>query len=171
MEKVVGSRRADALWEAKKVVFEVQISPISYEEAFNRSRDYAEAGYQIVWLLHETHFNHTKASLAERFLRKTYPTYYTNGAFVYDQFEVWDGKIRSFKGEPLPIDLTSPIKPFLPIPHRTWPLHFIGDLHTWCAQYGVKTLEKLHRKHAPLHTLAYWLKFLEYRLLELIRNS
>ena len=168
LEKTVGNRRADALWERKKIVFEIQVSPISYEQALLRSKDYASYGYQIVWILHDKEFNRSKASRAERFLRNSYTTYYTTGALFYDQIDIFDGKIRQYKSSPLSVQLYSPFIPFLKIPHRNWPLHFIGDLHTRCAVDGIYFLNQIYRKHAPLRGLRYWMHFLGYRLLELV---
>jgi hypothetical protein len=171
LEKTVGRRRADALWEAKKIVFEIQTSPITHEQALLRSQDYVSYGYQIVWILHEKEFNHRKSSLAERFLRHSYPTYYTTGAIFYDQIECFDGKTRRYKGDPLPVQLNAPSPPFLKIPHRSWPLQFIGDLHTWCALHGTGELNKIHYKHAPSQGLKYWAEFLGYRLLEFVSSG
>jgi len=168
LEKTINCRRTDALWEAKKIVFEIQISPITYNEAVLRSQDYTTSGYHIVWLLHDQEFNQSKASLAERFLRNSYPTYYTNGALFYDQIDVFDGKVRRYKSDPLPIQLQSPFAPFLKIPYRTWPLHFVGDLHTWCAIHSTKPLTQIHRTHSPPQGIRYWLHFLGHRLLEFI---
>lgn len=171
LEKTVGNRRADALWEAKKIVFEIQFSSISREQALLRSQDYTALGYHVVWILHDQQFNQKRASLAERFLRQSYPTYYTNGGIFYDQIEIFDGKMRRYQSDPLPIQLNSPSAPFLKIPHRNWPLQFIGDLHTWCARHGTKSLDQLYRAHAPPQGIRYWLQFAGFRLLEFVSKN
>lgn len=91
-------RIADLVWEAQKIVFEVQCSGISKEEVENRSRDYRKLGYEIVWILHQKTFNRFRLSAAEEFLQDQ-PHYYTNlDAFgrgsIYDQIRT---KVRPFR--------------------------------------------------------------------------
>jgi hypothetical protein len=168
LEKIVNNRRADACWEEKKIVFEIQLSPLSYDEAIKRSEDYARHGYHIVWILHENVFNRQEISPAEFFLRSSYPTYFTNGALVYDQIEVIKGDTRLYRGDPLPIQLSSPCIPFLKIAGRTWKLHFAGDLHTWCAVHGTKTIDKMHR---PARGVRLWLQWMGFRILEFVSRN
>ncbi len=100
-------RIADVAWTSKKLVFEIQCSPISLEEAQGRVRDYTSMGYDIVWILHEKQFNQKNLSAAENYLREV-PCYFTNinkigEGIVYDQFEVILEHQRRFKGPPLVI--------------------------------------------------------------------
>jgi competence protein CoiA len=70
-------RIADVAWASKKIVFEVQCSPISLEEVRGRIADYQRQGYSVIWILHDKQFNKPSLSAAEHHLRKT-PCYYTN---------------------------------------------------------------------------------------------
>lgn len=135
-------RIADAAWISKKIIFEVQCSPISAEEVRGRLSDYASVGYQVVWILHDKLYNHYRLSAAELTLR-TSPYYFTNmngegRGSIYDQFDVWARGVRRRKLAPLPIDITHPqVIPAIDskdVPvmwverAQSWPLHFAGDL-------------------------------------------
>jgi competence protein CoiA len=100
-------RIADALWENRKTIFEVQYSPISLEEVMRRNADYGKMGYTVVWLLHDSRFNRKQLTPAELYLRQG-PSYFVNGTKIYDQVEVIRDGRRVFKGPPIPIDLTLP---------------------------------------------------------------
>jgi competence CoiA-like predicted nuclease len=50
LEVKLGQRRADCLDEQRKLVIEVQCSPLSVEEFNARNRDYARLGYKVVWV-------------------------------------------------------------------------------------------------------------------------
>jgi competence protein CoiA len=136
------NRIADVVWESKKLIFEIQCSPITADEVQNRNRDYLSQGYQVVWILHEKTFNRTLYSAAEKYLRQ-HPHFYTNikedgEGNIYDQFDVFESGRRRFKSPPIPFDLFSPKKlcktPPLSLPAflsnrlKNWPLHFTGDL-------------------------------------------
>ena len=163
LEKSLGSRRGDAVWEERKIVFEIQLSPIALAEALSRNRDYALLGYQVVWILHEGVFNGRKVYSAEKTLRASHPTYYSNGAAIYDQIEVISGRRRIYRSEPLPIDITAPCLPFIKIPDRAWPLHFVGDIHTFCATQGAEEVQKILQKNRQG-----WLQFMGLRILEVV---
>lgn len=167
LEKKIGKRRADAAWEDQKIVFELQLSSISEEEVVTRGRDYASYGYQVVWLLHDGEFNTRQVSPAERLMRASFPTYFTNGHSFYDQMEVIEGGSRRYQGSPLPVDLSCLSKTFLKLPDRAWPLHSKGDLHTWCETFGVKQLHRLLRSHRFPQGIRWWLHFIGFRLMEL----
>lgn len=102
-------RIADAVWEDKKIVFEVQSSPISIQEAHQRTADYTKAGYTVIWFLHDRKFNGWRAGPAELFFRKGL-SFYINGKFIYDQKEVFRGPFRIFKGPPVLIDPRQPLQ-------------------------------------------------------------
>src|SRR5262249_33589089 len=70
-------RIADVAWHPKKIVFEVQCSPITPHEVEARNRDYASIGYQVIWILHDVRYKQRWESAAEVFLRD-HPHYYTN---------------------------------------------------------------------------------------------
>lgn len=166
LEKKVKNRIADTLWEEKKIVFEIQCSPLSLQEAQKRCQDYLSYGYTPVWILHDREFNKKHASPAERYLRAHTTTYFTNGSFIYDQFDIFTSLKRAYKGPPLPINPTLPQKG-PPFPDRSWPLSFQGDLLHWAQTHDTSPLRKMIARHRrrrfPLIVIY---KFLLYRLLE-----
>lgn len=138
-----GIRRiADVYWKNKKIIFEVQCSPISSEEVLNRNRDYASLGFHVVWILHDKRYNQRFLSSAERSLQE-HPHYYTNidatgEGIIYDQYARILESRRLRKLPPLAISVDSPLLAF-PQPNSlqlvkeracTWPLCFEGDLAT-----------------------------------------
>ena len=136
-------RIADVAWPAQKVVYEVQCSPISLDEARQRTSDYRSLGYEVVWILHDKQFNQKKLSAAEKFLRET-TCYFTNidkfgRGIVYDQFDHVLSYRRQFKGEKLVVSPTRlfpipPSDPAAPLPKTasgrlaTWKYFAQGDL-------------------------------------------
>lgn len=135
-------RIADVVWERGKIVFEVQYSAITLQEARSRCHDYLSAGFTPIWILHEKQFNKRKLSASEELLRKT-GAYYTNidekgHGEIYDQFDICLRGRKLFSGPLLKIDLK---KPYLAAPrgksektlpqailNRQGPLYFAGDL-------------------------------------------
>lgn len=103
-------RIADVAWEERKIIFEVQYSPISLEEVQKRNADYGQCGYFVVWLLHDKQFNQRRLSPAEAYLRQG-PCYFVNGYKVYDQFEVVRNSKRIYRGPSFPVDITLPWAP------------------------------------------------------------
>lgn len=132
-------RIADVVWFSKKIIFEVQCSPISPQEVQERIEDYASAGYQVVWILHDQRFNQWKVTAAENFLRR-FPHYYTQinaegDGFIYDQEDLQERGIRRKRSLPARINpsqphFTNPYPHFSILKDRTsyWPLYFEGDL-------------------------------------------
>jgi|JI9StandDraft_1071089.scaffolds.fasta_scaffold10773_5 hypothetical protein len=123
LEKPIGAHRADVLWEKEKIVFEIQCSPLSLEDAVARSRSYQEKGFALVWILHTKTFNRKRLTSTEIFLR-TLPCYYTAMTSrtvlgFYDQVEVIKEMRRVFTSKPLSIDFTKPL--------RNPNLSFMGD--------------------------------------------
>jgi competence protein CoiA len=137
-------RIADVAWHAKKLVFEVQCSPISLAEVQCRVLDYATAGYEVIWILHEKRFNQKNLSAAEFFLRDI-PCYFTDidkigVGTIYDQFEVIKDSRRLFKGPPLVVSFVNfsrlplIVAPDLALPKTVmnrfmkWKCYMEGDL-------------------------------------------
>ncbi|CUI15815.1 putative transcription factor [Candidatus Protochlamydia naegleriophila] len=109
-------RIADVVWFSKKIVFEIQYSPITAEEVNRRNLDYQRLGWTVVWILHERRFNHIRLSAAEHLLRYL-PHYFTNmnsqgDGIIYDQFDLIYQGMRRDKMGPLAVDFTQPC-PFL----------------------------------------------------------
>ncbi|MEC7840260.1 MAG: competence protein CoiA family protein [Chlamydiota bacterium] len=134
-------RIADVCWENKKIIFEVQCSPISSQEIAARNADYKSLGYEVVWILHDSRYNRLKVSAAEHFLVDS-PHYFTNidlrgEGIVYDQISAIKGRIRNKLGAKLTVHLNSfshmdkKNKSFFPLVESRrgrWPLYFEGDL-------------------------------------------
>lgn len=103
------NRVADACFEEKKIVFEIQCSPISESEAKQRIFDYRSLGYEVIWLLDDKRYNKRILKPAEKFLRN-YLTYFVSiqrglTSEIYDQFEIFLDNKRVKKGKRLKIDL------------------------------------------------------------------
>ncbi|HSX04282.1 MAG TPA: competence protein CoiA family protein [Rhabdochlamydiaceae bacterium] len=103
------SRIADVACLKSKRIFEIQYSPISLEEAQNRTKDYESLGFRLIWILHDHQFNKRKVSAAEAFLR-TKTCYFTDfdkegRGSAYDQFEILRGNRRVFRSPPFKVDL------------------------------------------------------------------
>lgn len=62
LEYPIASRIADVAWIKEKIVFEVQVSPISWEDLCARSRDYWSEDWHVVWFLDEEEFFKPKYS-------------------------------------------------------------------------------------------------------------
>lgn len=83
-------RVADVAWPEKKLIFEVQCSPISAQEVQERNSDYASCGWDVVWVLYDKTFNQKRVSEAEKLLfARTH--YYSDGVCIYDQVYVMHG--------------------------------------------------------------------------------
>ncbi len=103
------NRVADVCWESEKIIFEIQCSPLTEKEAEMRIRDYASAGYHVVWLLDDKRYNKRVLRPAEPFLRR-HSTYFLSikpglKSDIYDQFEVFSDGKRLKKGKRLLLDL------------------------------------------------------------------
>lgn len=133
------NRIADVVWISRKMIFEVQCSPIDPQEIHNRNRDYSREGYQVIWILHDKRYNQWKVSSAEYALRHT-PHYFTNMndegvGLIYDQDSLINHGIRKARTPIVQVDLARPqtIKKkqspeSLKYRELYWPLHFAGDL-------------------------------------------
>lgn len=139
-------RIADVVWEPQKLIFEVQCSPIFAAEVASRNQDYANQGYQVIWILHDRCFNKRKTSAAEHFLQN-FPHYYTNidakgRGCIYDQFALFEGGIKKYWQKPLIVGMSHPFRLYAKeispkksiLPNKVlsrmkkWPLFFSGDL-------------------------------------------
>ncbi len=140
-------RIADVVSFSKKLVFEVQCSPISLEEVKSRNLDYQRLGLSVIWILHEKNFNQTKVSAVEDFLQSTHH-YFTNIdanglGFIYDQFSLFDKGKRIFSSKPFIVDVNQffqndfyvknqPIPTPLLQKIISQPFFFKGDLVDYC---------------------------------------
>lgn len=156
-------RIADVSWESEKIIFEIQCSPISLNEAKERCRDYKQLGLNVVWILHDRQFNKKTVSEAEAFLRMQ-PCYFVGDQEIfYDQFDIIQGARRLFKGPPLPVNLgvylpqkiTDAEHPkILHFRAKHHPLYFQGDLSDNLFQsQGFALLKQLEKRYAASHPL------------------
>ncbi len=103
------NRIADVVCPSKRIIFEVQCSPISLEEVKSRNRDYESIGYTVVWILHDQRFNKSTLLAAEQYLQN-YQHYFTNidhlrNGIIYDQFRVFDRARPVFSTKLFSIDV------------------------------------------------------------------
>lgn len=102
-------RIADVVWHSEKMIFEIQCSPISAEEALSRNRDYETLGWKVIWILHDNRYNKVRMSSVEMALRP-FPHYFSNmdasgQGFIYDQFDLCHQGIRFGRLLPLPVQV------------------------------------------------------------------
>lgn len=157
------ARIADVVWFPAKLVFEVQCSFITAQEILERTNDWGQAGFQVIWILHDTRFNKWRLSAAEAALAAI-PHYYTNidnegEGIIYDQCDRIDGGLRYTEYGPLPVNAAAP-RPFYRelaehapkegIPSRiaqriySRPIALEGDLlDRWMAEPSHPELQKL----------------------------
>jgi competence protein CoiA len=160
-------RIADVVWKEEKLVFEVQCSPISQEEAMSRIQDYNSVGYEVIWLLHERSFNKLRLSAAEECLRER-GCYFTNidklgKGEIYDQFEILKAGRRLFKGPPLEVQIST-ITSLPPIPDLSLPQQAVKRVKGWVRFTGGDLLFRL--LHTPnAEAAAHQMARLENRLL------
>lgn len=169
-------RIADVAWERKKIIFEVQCSPISLTEVKERTCDYRSLGWQLIWILSDKRFNKRRVSAAEHYLREQ-PCYFASWnktrTLIYDQWEILRGFLRLHKGEPIALQLTRILSPIKPIHKKMqlprclqerllhWPVHIEGDLlsciHTsnltWL--HSLLALEKRSAVHSKCKRLSW----------------
>lgn len=139
------NRIADVAWVSKKLIFEIQCSPITALEVQQRNRDYRTQGYQVIWILHDRCFNQRRLTAAELHLR-TSPFYFTDmnaegSGVIYDQFDLIQYGMRRHTLPSLAINVLEPfliqpgeLKEDKAIPYcianrlKHWPLYFCDDL-------------------------------------------
>lgn len=165
------NRIADVVWMSKKIVFEIQCSPISAQEIEARNQAYLNFGWRIVWILHDKRYNKQVLSAAEVTLQ-TQPHYFSNmnakgEGIIYDQFEIIEKNRRLKRLGMLKIRLDAP-KLFLEEQknhslalcqrkHLKWPLHFEGDLLDTTNEDYLKNAFMLEKEHARKASKNFWL--------------
>lgn len=103
-------RIADIFWESQKLVFEVQVSPITWQEVKERNQDYASLGLQVIWIFHELYFNRFRMKAVEHFNRQ-WPSYFSDirsdgTGRIYDQHALCLKGRRLWRGPKLEVDLS-----------------------------------------------------------------
>jgi competence protein CoiA len=71
-------RIADCACHERKLILEIQCSPISAFEVKSRISDYNSKGYQVIWILHDREFKKRRLSAAEVFLKRHGLFFYTD---------------------------------------------------------------------------------------------
>lgn len=172
-------RVADVVYPSKKIIYEIQYSPISLEEVRKRNRDYMTLGYAVIWILHDHHFNQKNLCPAELYLRKNL-SYYTSitaygHGFFYDQLEFFYGNKRIYKGTPQLLKNLSPKKLFK-LPYnfpktlkkkaKKNAFYLPGDLiDTLMETKNFKHIKKLEKSFCTQRSLKTdFIKFFEYLL-------
>lgn len=93
------TRIADVAYHQKKCVFEIQVSPISAQEALERTYDYYSIGWHVIWILHAATFGGVISSEFEKNIMHI-PHYFTDIGYangkVYDEASYVLGKNRRF---------------------------------------------------------------------------
>ncbi len=139
--KPVG-RIADVVWFSKKLIFEVQCSPISVEEVRQRNADYKKCGYRVIWLLHHKRYDRKRATNVEQYLWDK-PFYYCNfdengKGVCYDRVLLIQYNQTLYKGTKLKVNLDAvgPVEGewkkaplFFEMRMKSRDLYFEGDLH------------------------------------------
>lgn len=180
------SRVADIAFTTKKVIFEVQVSPMKPEEALQRTLDYWSIGWHVIWLLHASTFGRFKATDFEEVLNPI-PHYFTDIGFregtIWDEMSCVQGKRRFWFSLPpkrqkitfLSINILRPPTPLatytpvfktaqecLQMRKESWSCHLEGDfLSTKEVLEHVRDGKKLFDfHHYTLLARLLWLKFL-----------
>jgi hypothetical protein len=90
-------RVADVAYHPKRIVFEIQVSPLSADEALHRTLAYWHCGWHVIWLLHAQTFGRHRATAFEQALLPI-PHYFTTiglaGGSVWDEVSVVRGRYR-----------------------------------------------------------------------------
>ena len=91
-------RIADVALVDKKIIFEVQCSPMTSEEMRRRVQDYKQVGFQVIWILSDSTFLKKKVSALEMAIQD-FPHYYAKGQVVYDACSLIHQGVR--QGRPI----------------------------------------------------------------------
>jgi len=123
-------RIADVACPFSKIIYEIQYSPMSAEEAKSRIEDYAKLDYTVIWILHDHTYNKLRKTPLEQFLRP-FPHYYAN---VNEKGEghIYDQPDRKLPPSFVNLKERHPLRQFhfpqeLENRARTWPFHHKGD--------------------------------------------
>lgn len=121
MKKI--GRVADLADLERRIVYEIQCSPIKEKEVIARIKAYNKLGFTVVWILHDYWFNKHILSDAEKYLRER-GVYYSSmnekgHGMVYSQRDFVKKRRRLFKAPPMPANiLVEPIGQPTLLKHR-----------------------------------------------------
>jgi competence protein CoiA len=171
-------RIADVAWIPRKIIFEIQCSPISPDEIEGRQQDYLSQGFHVVWILHDRRYNQQRLSAAEHFLQP-FPHYFTSidadgKGLIYDQFSIFQKGMRKHKGKVLEINPSKPLhfqdEKGIPSSHprSQWPFYFEGDCIHQKLQGVAEMLdgfEEAQTAYSYVSQLKFWMIKIRYYLL------
>ncbi len=145
------NRTTDIYWPEQNIVFEIQCSPISFHEAYNRIIDYRSQGLEPIWILHDYQFNKQKLSPAERFLRSSTTCYYTNMSInfpgkIYDQIELISYSRRTYKSRPYYIDIAQPKRRSVKAPPISVPYWILKKIKASKILFDGDVIDMIYRR-------------------------
>lgn len=157
-------RIADVACLESKTIFEIQVSPISPEEAKGRCRDYESIGFRLIWILHEQNFNGRWMRPAESLLRER-GAYFSDMSsqgkgMIYDQFEQMKGLKRVWRSGPLQVDVRKIQTPAAQ-DFRSWDFYCKGDL---LDRYLQNQISKEWREAKPKNAHSLYRRFFHLAL-------
>ncbi len=175
-------RIADLCWEERKLVLEIQCSPISIYEVGARKKDYSQEGYELVWLLDDRLFNKKRLRIAEEQIRRGSGYFVSlKRSIVYDQFEFISDAVRLAKGPPLPINLFEPREilnrqiPLRQLQERKSSRYFLGDLYDRANRNSTFLKRLVEHEESLLKPLRkdpfYWIKKILLLILEYLLRA
>lgn len=161
-------RIADVAWLPRKIIFEIQYSPISPAEVMARNDSYASIGFQVVWILHDARYNRERLSAAEDLLQH-HPHYFSDmdmegQGHIYDHFSLNSKGVRLHRLPKLTIDPAFPrtclegdkldrleyqIPTALMERARRWPIGFSGDILERLDQDNEELMQALKKNSEP----------------------
>lgn len=127
-------RIADVYYPKRKLIFEIQCSPISIEEVEKRNADYSSLGIQVIWILHASRYNPRMPGSLQKNIQHI-PFYYScidekQKGFIFD--------LHPISKKVLQVDLAAQPKrpkffitkkhPLETLRRKKWALSFRGDL-------------------------------------------
>ena len=132
-------RIADVVWYEKKIIFEVQCSPISAQEVRERNRDYQRVGFDVVWILHDKTFNKRKVTAAEATLEK-HTHYFAYETTIYDVCDVrhQGRRVHHFLKRPIQIGQLKQVDKTMPL---AGPKAILNRYATWRHSFGADLLQ------------------------------
>lgn len=146
-------RIADVAWHPRRLIYEIQCSPIRPQEIRERNRDYASLGYQVVWILHDSKYNRYRLSAAEDALIG-HTHYFSNmdaegEGKIYDQFSIVHKGKRTNRFLAVDIDPAAPELYPREIkgknPRSSLPFPLLKRLETWKSALAGDTLHRFIR--------------------------
>lgn len=152
-------RIADVFCQERRLVVEVQCSPISDEEIRSRTEAYESLGYSVIWILHDKTFKKKRLTSAEEYLQKR-THYYTSQGIIYDECHVVISRFRKMASLCKQVDIAAlnPVEPAVAISNamrqrkENWKYSARGDLLSSLSDHDViASLQRLadyEKRHA-----------------------